>query len=257
MKGSGNNIKWVGYLRKISFLFLLLPFLLVLSTVFVIDKGLADGVVSGKYFWFYGAMGLASLSVFILCCCYPLRFRFNLLDALVLLYGILSLSLSYFYHQSEVFTKQVLLLLVILLYFCFRVVLSINRISRYWLVVFLIVTALIEAVCGLRQLYGYDQSQHHLFKMTGSFFNPGPYSGYLAVITPLAFYYVLADYKVLKSRFSFRLSWFYLRWTVSILTVISVLLVLPAAMSRASWLAVSGSCGFVIINGWFILFIIC
>jgi hypothetical protein len=172
------------------------------------------------------------------------RFRLKLPDLLVLSYGIISLS-GYFYHQPIAVTKYILLFLIMLLYFYFRIGISLGKISRYLLILFLIITALVEAVWGLRQLYGYDLSQHYLFRMTGSFFNPGPYSGYLAVITPLAFYYVLADYKVLKSRFSFRLSWFYLRWAVSILTVICVLLVLPAAMSRASWLAVSGGCGLV------------
>ena len=43
----------------------------------------------------------------------------------------------------------------------------------------------IEAVWGLRQLYGYAVSNHSLYVLTGSFFNPGPYSGYLAMILPV------------------------------------------------------------------------
>ena len=35
-------------------LLILSPLLLVLSTVFIIDNSLANCVVSGKYFWFYG-----------------------------------------------------------------------------------------------------------------------------------------------------------------------------------------------------------
>jgi hypothetical protein len=42
-------------------LFILCPFLLILSTIFVIDRHLSNGVVSGKYFWFYGSMGLMVL----------------------------------------------------------------------------------------------------------------------------------------------------------------------------------------------------
>jgi hypothetical protein len=42
----------------VSCVICVLPFLLALSTVFVIDRHLANGVVSGKYFWFYGSSGL-------------------------------------------------------------------------------------------------------------------------------------------------------------------------------------------------------
>ena len=43
-----------------------------------------------------------------------------------------------------------------------------------------IVLAASEAIYGLRQLYGFTSSHHSLYSLTGSFFNPGPYSGYLA-----------------------------------------------------------------------------
>ena len=40
----------------------------------------------------------------------------------------------------------------------------------------------IEAVWGIRQVYGFTYSNHSLYALTGSFYNPGPYSGYLAKI---------------------------------------------------------------------------
>ena len=39
-----------------------------------------------------------------------------------------------------------------------------------------IVLAASEAIYGLRQLYGFTSSHHSLYSLTGSFFNPGPYS---------------------------------------------------------------------------------
>jgi hypothetical protein len=36
------------------------------------------------------------------------------------------------------------------------------------------------------QLYGFTSSQHSLFKITDSFFNPGQYSGWLAMVFPMA-----------------------------------------------------------------------
>ena len=43
----------------------------------------------------------------------------------------------------------------------------------------------IEAAWGMRQIYGLAVSNHSLYALTGSFYNPGPYSGYLAMIFPL------------------------------------------------------------------------
>jgi hypothetical protein len=111
---------------------------------------------------------------------------------------------------------------------------------------FIIITGLIEAFWGLRQLYGFTYSQHSLFKLTGSFFNPGPYAGYLAVIFPLALYHAVNNFDLKVNSQEFRIKSFrYLSsfltlgsFILAALTIISILLVLPAAMSRASWLAV-------------------
>ena len=38
----------------------------------------------------------------------------------------------------------------------------------------LILTGAIETVWGLCQVYGYTSSNHSLYALTGSFYNPGP-----------------------------------------------------------------------------------
>ncbi len=55
-----------------------------------------------------------------------------------------------------------------------------------WLYAALVTGGGIQALYGNLQLWGYYPSHHGLFKMTGSFFNPGPYAGYLAGIFPAA-----------------------------------------------------------------------
>ena len=50
-----------------------------------------------------------------------------------------------------------------------------------WSLVFI---GAVEAVWGLCQLYGFSVSGHSRYALTGSFFNPGPYAGYLAKISP-------------------------------------------------------------------------
>ena len=48
-----------------------------------------------------------------------------------------------------------------------------------------------EAILGFRQLYGFSVSNHSLYALTGSFYNPGPYMGYLAMVLPVCVYGVL------------------------------------------------------------------
>ena len=56
-----------------------------------------------------------------------------------------------------------------------------------------------EAVWGICQLYGFSDSGHSLYAMTGSFFNPGPYSGYLAMVLPVCLHqYLIGDGKICR-----------------------------------------------------------
>jgi hypothetical protein len=86
-------------------------------------------------------------------------------------------------------TKLVLLALFVVLYFNIRIIISslhnkeaATFNSNLFTLIYLILTGLVEALWGLQQLYGFKPSQHTLFKLTGSFFNPGPYAGYSAVV---------------------------------------------------------------------------
>jgi hypothetical protein len=224
-----------------------IPFFLVLSTVFVIAPELENGTVSGKYFWFYLSMiavAAVPAGIFLLSKNHkPLRM--NGADGLILLYGLVTLLSSYVLNHSEAVTKHRLLLLIILLYFCFKTLFHSNRQSLYLLVLFFLVTGVIESLWGLRQLYGFEHSQHARFRLTGSFFNPGPYACYVAMILPCAFYYTLRHRACLRVGFKFRYAFLYLRWGIALPAWVGALLVLPASMSRASWLAGLGGCAWV------------
>lgn len=222
-----------------------IPFFMVLATVFVIRPELERGVVSGKYFWFYLSMGIVTILSTIMIIKHFIRITLS--DCLILLFGMSMLSISYWINGSESITKHILLLLVITLYFYFRMQFQLFKSSIYWLSLFLIITGLIEFVWGMRQLYGFDHSQHSNFKLTGSFFNPGPYACYLSIIAPVAFYYILQDWNCTKMKLRFKFWPIYLRWGIAVLTFAGVILVLPASMSRASWLACFGGCGLVLL----------
>lgn len=85
------------------------------------------------------------------------------------------------------------------------------------------------AILGLRQLYGFATSGHSMYALTGSFFNPGPYSGYLAMILPVCLYQWLVC-----GRRGGRV--------VAGGVMLLIFCVLPAGMSRSAWLAAGVSC---------------
>jgi O-antigen ligase len=95
-----------------------------------------------------------------------------------------------------------------------------------------VTAGLIEAVVGMRQLYGFERSNHALFNITGTFLNPGPYACFLAVILPMAVWGICEKgFGVMR--------------VVSGLSVGAILMVLPATMSRAAWVAAVVGCGVV------------
>lgn len=111
----------------------------------------------------------------------------------------------------------------------------------------LIVLCGFETFLGLRQLYGFASSNHSLFNLTGSFFNPGPYSGYLAMIFPIC----LHEWLRLKDKRE--RSWMETGGCyVSAGVLLLILCVLPAGMSRSAWLAasVSGVWVYGMHDGW-------
>ena len=95
----------------------------------------------------------------------------------------------------------------------------------------ILLCGLVEAVWGLGQLYDFFPSKHHLFKTTGSFFNPGPYGGFIALMFPLALHYWIAfrkQNKILE----------YLFLAIGVI----LLLVFPATLSRTAWIAAIIGC---------------
>ena len=100
----------------------------------------------------------------------------------------------------------------------------------------ILIVGFVEAIIGLGQLYGFFPSGHQLFKTTGTFLNPGPYGGFIALMFPLTFHY-----------------WLYFRKRKKILRHVFLsigivcLLVFPATLSRTAWGAAVIGCMLVVI----------
>ena len=96
----------------------------------------------------------------------------------------------------------------------------------------LITAGALEAVWGLLQVYGYEPSNHSLYALTGSFYNPGPYSGFLAMCLPVALHEWLEGKRIGKH--------------LALVALMLMLVVLPSGMSRSAWLAALVASGYVL-----------
>jgi hypothetical protein len=114
---------------------------------------------------------------------------------------------------------------------------ALRRINRsFFPVLFMALLAggMIQAAYGNLQIWGLCASHHDRFRLTGSFFNPGPYTGYLSCIFPVALGFYLFAVRPLKKTASKRLF-----TTVFIVPALMlILMILPASRSRAAWLAI-------------------
>lgn len=146
----------------------------------------------------------------------------------------------------------------------------------------IMIVAVAQAFLGLMQLYSFEASHHGLFAITGSFHNPGPFSGFVVCALPIALSVSSQqlsekEFKVLSSRFKvgeklfstsnleqspikkFRVSRLELRYGLGLgfgylikvlgwLTLVLILLVLTPAQSRAAWIAGVVGCSYVLAN---------
>ncbi|MBU2903444.1 O-antigen ligase family protein [Arenibacter algicola] len=115
-----------------------------------------------------------------------------------------------------------------------------------WLLLGIVVSGTLQAIYGSLQLLGYYSSNHSGFNISGSFFNPGPYSGFLATVWPVALGMYLFRGSILAMILSLdnhrmdpknrivRILFEY----IPIIGLMAIAIVLPATRSRSAWLAV-------------------
>jgi len=203
---------------------------LLLSTALATDESVGNRMA--KVFYFQQLLPWLTVA------CIPLvwlrPFRFSKLDAAVTLYAGY-LLLNFYLSDSPATTRLHLLGLLVIAYFLFRSLTTFAP-HEFTLAALLSVGA-IEALWGLAQLYGLLPSLHGQFRLTGSFFNPGPYAGFLAILFPLALHQALTSGHSL-----FRI--------LSGLVTGLLLVALPATLSRGAWLAALGGSA-VVLNAHF------
>ena len=143
-----------------------------------------------------------------------------------------------------------------MLYASLRILFTAERHAAAVLLTLLCLFGIYEAWTGIRQIYGFAYSNHGLFKVTGTLFNPGPYAGFIAPVLVCAVACIVRSNHLagrLLRRQTLRRPRSLLRpcvltggllpclagWGAALLGAV----VLPASMSRAALAAVAAGCG--------------
>ncbi|OUP22720.1 hypothetical protein B5F32_00515 [Parabacteroides distasonis] len=221
-------------LYYIDYFFLSFLGVLLLCTPFAIMSELVNGIIMGKLYWVQLILFIFSIyipfSLFTKKQKPDISLTWN--DFILPLIGIWS-AIAYPWTLNPEPEKIIFIGQMVILWFILRYTISkYPMLGNYFLFV-LIGIGLIEAIWGFKQLQGWTQSSHSLFRLTGSFFNPGPYSGYLAITLPIALGILLKQSK--------RNILYYF----AMLCILTIIVILPAGMSRSAWIAAICSCAWV------------
>lgn len=238
------------YLRLLS---LSMSGSLLLCIVFAANPEIAEGTTSGKVFWFHFTVLLLAFSVlFMETTVRKSHFSFTLPDGLLLFFfGLLLMTYNYELNpepEKLLFAGQ-----LAMLWFMLRAIIQMHPELKLFFLSIIICTGIFEAIWGMGQLQGDLAATHPLLKESEPMFNPGPYSGYLAIILPLCLNLVLRLRNCDKTAlWESRTMLFYL----AAAGMVIILIALPQGMSRPAWLAAFAACCWVFFlrkSGWELL----
>lgn len=182
--------------------------------------------VNDCYFLLFPLMvsiGVTSLLAFILSILKGNDFRFKLPDVLITA-GVFYYLMRYDYQLHLADWKVIYAAILLLLWYVVRIIFSSLQVSKNIVSVGIVGIGCMLAGWGLLQLYSFCHSNHLLFCITGPFFNPGPYSGYLAMLLPLCLHSLLSAQ-----------GWRRYCWLGALALMLCIV---PATMSRSAWLAI-------------------
>ena len=254
-----NGISHISLLKASSYIPVLLCAIMVILLPFAYDERLMDAIQSTKTFWFAGFVSaMVNLILIWKFFIYKTEWNIKSLDIVLFVYFIYTISHPYIFDYEVAPYVWIETLSLATFYFIVR---QIPKKQLPILVMGVITSCLVQSIYGSLQLYGFYPSNHALFNITGSFFNPGPFAGYIVIGLPLTLGIYISPHcislirlqdltlklpswiqPIFKNQESFKLpSGNKLLKFFSQLAITSILLVLPASRSRAAW--VGGALG--------------
>ena len=162
--------------------------------------------------------------------------EYFLLSDIILLIFTLAIFIFYNYQANLAPTYFLAVIQLAIAWFVLRICFSLFPPLAQYSAYIILLVGLIQAIWGLGQLHNYFPAGHALFKTTGSFFNSGPYGGFLALMFPLTLHYWLY-FKHKNKPFAY----------IFMFIGIVCMLVFPATLSRTAWIAAIAGCGFVLV----------
>lgn len=194
----------------------------------------------------YIALGLsmATLSGIVV---FKSRIIITLIDVVVIFLLIITVLNYLFISDVSSPLYAIKVALMAILYINLRCVISFFPEIIKVIIIGLFVVGALEAFIAIQQALGYEYSNNANFKVSGTFFNPGPLSGYLSIVGAVAICYVIIKYNTLKIilskplsnvfRSNVRILWMGL-YIVAIISICLIIIVLPATLSRTGFLAI-------------------
>lgn len=157
-----------------------------------------------------------------------LLLRFSIIDFIVIVF--ITLVVISWAYQSDSYGNLSLARYIqfVFLYCIARVLYSFFSHTKSLFIISIILLCILESVIGISQYVRYLRSDFILFSCNGTFNNPGPYGGFLALCISILIPYVLFGENTIIKR-------------LSVISIILALLVLPSTLSRASFLSVGCS----------------
>ncbi len=225
---------------------------LLLASCFVIDKSLFNGIITSKHLWvqLFSIVTMVFIGVKIFL---AKKINIQSVDILFAVFVLWMIGRELLSEMPYANPQQNLINIATysVLYLFFRLIGDQTSVLISVLIIYLIIVSA-QATLGLLQLYGFLTSHHNLFNITGSFHNPGPFSGFIVSGLPMA----LALYLMTKvstkvdnrigERTIFKKPSVISHWLLvnsdkllnyfAQFVIVVLLLVLPAARSRAAWL---------------------
>jgi O-antigen polymerase len=234
------------------------------ASVFATISAFFQHLVTAKQ-WHLEQGVLLAAAILILTLPFIRNVRITAVDTGVFLLASWLVFSSYFIHNAGYRSQQEVLFHVMLWLTVYLFVRSAGGSSwfHYSAAGVILGIALLQSILGLMQLYGFEASYHGLFKITGTFHNPGPFSGFVVSALPLALVGYTIGYtekgggdteihreislRGVKFDFNPRRIVSIVFKGLSLLTIMAILLIVPAAQSRAAWLAGAIGCLYVLL----------
>ncbi len=225
---------------------------LLLATSFLVNPDFSNPLITAKQ---WGLEQVLLLTAFSLVVSLPFikTIHFTIIDLLVLVFCAWHiLSEVFIFHSPYISISDTIFSVALWLTAYLFVRSAAQEPAFVWATVIVwMVVCLLQSGLGLLQLYGFESSYHGLFSITGTFHNPGPFSGFVVSGLPIAL--GTLGYTEGKGGNTERHGGIFLKWsninipfniivrycllTLAWVTLVAILLVLPPAQSRAAWVA--------------------